>query len=119
MHYSLSDIPDKTERDKSLLMLKQLFVLLHKEINRSNIYAALICSTTTFLAGIFPIIVYLSLPEPLDMILSLGIVGTITGGFLVHYRSKRTKVHWKITLFETVAIVLIAVIASLILGGSI
>lgn len=119
MHYSLSDIPDKTERDKSLLMLKQLFILLHKEINRSNIYSALICSTTTFLAGILPIIVYLSLPEPLDMILSLGIVGTITGGFLVHYRSKRTKVHWKITLFETVAIVLIAVIASLILGGSI
>lgn len=119
MHYSLSDISDKIERDKSLSMLKQLFVVLHKEISRSNFYAASICSTTTFLAGILPIIVFLSFPEPLDIILSLGIVGTIVGGFLVRYRSKRTKVHWKITLFETVAIVLIAVIASLVLGGSV
>ena len=119
MHYSLSDISDKNERDKSLLMLKQLFTVLRKGISRSNFYAALICSTTTFLAGILPIIVFLSFPSPLDIIMSLGIVGTVVGGFLVRYRSKRTKVHWKITLFETVAIVLIAVIASLVLGGSV
>jgi len=118
MHYSLSDMPDKIERDKSLLMLKQLFILLHGEISRSNIYAAIICSTTTFLAGVIPIIVYLTLPEPLDFILSLGIVSTVVGGFLVRYRSKRTKVHWKITLFETAVIILIAVITSLILGSS-
>jgi len=117
MNYSLSDIPDKKERDKSLLLVKKLFILLHKEINRSNIYAAIICGTTTFLAGSIPIVTYLALSSPLNMILSLTIVGTIVGVFLVRYRSKKTRVNWKITMFETVAIVTIAVIASLLLGG--
>jgi len=116
MHYGLSDIPDKGERDKSLVLVEQLFILLHKEISRSNLYAAAISGTTTFLAGIIPIVAYLTLPEPLDIILSLSIVGTVVGVFLVRYRSRRTKVHWKVTLFETVAIVAIAVAASLILG---
>lgn len=116
MDYSLSDIPDKTERDKSLRLVKQLFVLLHKEIGRSNLYAALICGTTTFLAGIIPIIAYLMLPAPFNIISSLSIVCVIVGFFLVRYRSERTKVHWRITLIETIIIIVIAVIASLIIG---
>jgi len=115
--HSLSDIPDKVERDKSLKLVKQLFLILRREIGRSNLYAALIASTTTFLAGITPIIAYLTLPQPFSLILSLGIVGAIIGVFLVRYRSQRTKVHWKVTLGETIAIIIIAVIASLILGG--
>ena len=82
MNYSVSDIPDKIERDKSLFLIKKLFVLLDKEIHRSNLYAAIICGTTTFMAG-----------------------------------SKKTRVNWKITFFETIAIVIIATVASLILGG--
>lgn len=117
MDHSLSDIPDKTERDRSLKLVRQLFVLLRKEINMSNLYAAIICSTTTFLAGVIPIIAYLALPQPLGIILSLSIVGIIVGIFLVRYRSKRSKVHWRITLMETTAIIIIAVIASLIIGG--
>ena len=117
MNYSLSDIPDKRERDKSLLLVKRLFILLHKEINRSNLFAAAICTTTTFLAGSIPTLTYLMLPKPLNVILSLAIVGAIAGIFLVRYRSKKTKVHWKITSFETVAIVAIATLASLLLGG--
>lgn len=50
------------------------------------------------------------------MVLSLSIVATTVGVFLVRYRSKRTKVHWRITFAETVAIVAIAAIASLIIG---
>lgn len=115
--HSLSDIPDKVERDKSLKLVRQLFLILRGEIGRSNIYAALIASTTTFIAGIAPITTYLMLPAPFNIILSLGIVGTVIGVFLVHYRSKRTRVHWKITLGETIAIIVIAVAASLILGG--
>jgi VIT1/CCC1 family predicted Fe2+/Mn2+ transporter len=117
MDYSLSDIPDKTERDRSLRLLKQLFVLLHKEISRSNLYAALIAGTTTYLAGIMPIIAYLMLPKPFGIILSLSIVCIMVGIVLVRYRSQRTKVHWKITLSETAVIIAIAVIASLIIGG--
>ena len=117
MDYSLSDIPDKVERDKSLKLVKELFILLHKEISRSNLYAAVIAGTTTFLAGIMPIIAYLMLPEPLDLIVSLVIVGFVIGVFLVRYRSERTKVHWRITLAETVVIVAIAVITSLIIGA--
>lgn len=118
MNYSLSDIPDKTERDKSLKLVKDLFVVLHREISRSNIIAATICGITTFLAGIIPIAAYLILPKPYDIVLSLTIVATVVGVFLVRYRSQRTKVHWKVTLFETVAIVVLAVLASLLIGGT-
>lgn len=117
MNYSLSDIPDKKERDKSLMLVKHLFTVLHKEISRSNIIAAIICGTTTFIAGFIPIGAFLVLPKPFDVILSLSVVAAVVGIFLVRYRSKRTKVHWKITLLETVAIVVVATIASLIVGG--
>ena len=117
MNYSLSDIPDKEERDKSLLLVKKLFTLLGKEIHRSNLYAAIICGTTTFLAGSIPIITYIALSSPLNIILSLTMVAVITGVFLVRYRSKKTRVHWKITLYETIAIVVIATIASLLIGA--
>jgi DNA-binding PadR family transcriptional regulator len=119
MNYSLSDIPDKTERDKSLLLVKRLFSVLDKEIHRSNIYAAIICGATTFLAGIIPIATYILLSDqsPFNIILSLSIVAVIVGIFLVRYRSKKTRVHWKITLYETIAIVIIATVASLLLRG--
>jgi len=117
MDYSLSDIPDRIERDKSLRLVKQLFILLRREIGRSNLYAALVCSTTTFLAGIIPMITYLMLPEPFGIVLSLVLVGIIAGVFLVRYRSGRTKVPWRITLAETIVIIAIAVVASLIIGG--
>jgi VIT1/CCC1 family predicted Fe2+/Mn2+ transporter len=117
MNYSLSDIPDKNERDKSLLLVKKLFTLLDKEIHRSNLYAAIICGTTTFLAGSIPIITYIALSSPLNMILSLTMVAVITGVFLVRYRSKKTRVNWKITLYETIVIVVIATIASLLIGA--
>lgn len=117
MNYSLSDIPDKKERDKSLLLIKKLFTLLNKEIHRSNLYAAIICGTTTFIAGSIPILAFLVLPSPFDVAVSLSIVAFIVGFFLVRYRSKRTRVNWKITFFETIAIVSIATVASLLLGG--
>jgi uncharacterized membrane protein YfcA len=119
MNYSLDDIPDKAERDKSLMLVKRLFMVLDKEIHRSNLIAAIICGTTTFIAGIIPIAAYiLLLPEsPLNLIVSLAIVATVVGVFLVRYRSKKTRVNWKITLIETAVIVTIATIASLLLGG--
>jgi hypothetical protein len=120
MNYSLSDIPDKKERDKSLLLVQKLFTLLGKQIHRSNLYAAIICGTTTFLAGIIPIAAYILLiaQSPLNIIVSLILVSTIVGIFLVRYRSKKTRVNWKVTLFETLAIVIIATVASLILGAA-
>jgi len=96
-----------------------LFIVLHGEISRSNLQAAAICGTTTFLAGSIPIVAYLTLPSPLDIVLSLSLVAAIVGVFLVRYRSKRTRVHWKVTLFETIVIVAIAVLASLLLGHSV
>ena len=116
MNYSLSDIPDKTERDKSLMLVKKLFLVLGKEIHRSNLIAAVICGTTTFIAGSIPIITYVILPPPVNIILSLTVVAAIAGIFLVRYRSRKTRVHWKVTLLETLAIVAIATLASLVLG---
>jgi len=116
MNYSLSDIPDKKERAKSLLLVQKLFLLLSRQIHRSNLYAAIICGVTTFIAGIIPIAAYLILPPYYNIVVSLGLVSTIAGVFLVRYRSKKTHVSWKITLAETLTIVIIATVVSLILG---
>ncbi len=118
MNYSLSDNPDKKERYKSLVLVQNLFILLGKQIHRSNIYAATICGVTTFVAGIIPIATYLILPSYYNIVISLLIVSTIVGVFLVRYRSKKTRVNWKVTLAETLAIVIIATIASLLLGAA-
>ena len=116
MNYSLSDIPDKKERDKSLLLTQKLFTLLGKQIHRSNLYGAIISASTTFLAGIIPIASYLLLPPYYNIGISLFEVGIISGVFLARYRSTKTRVNWKITLAETIAIVIIATIVSLLLG---
>ena len=117
MNYSLSDIPDKKERDKSLMLVQKLFTLLGKQIHRSNLYGAIISGTTTFLAGIIPIATYLVLPPIYNIVVSLIIVAVISGVFLARYRSKKTRVNWKITLAETIAIVIIATVVSLLLGA--
>ncbi|HJW65992.1 MAG TPA: hypothetical protein VJ507_04330, partial [Candidatus Bathyarchaeia archaeon] len=54
--------------------------------------------------------------SPLNIVLSLAIVGAIVGVFLVRYRSKKTRVNWKITLIETAVIMVIATLASLLLA---
>jgi hypothetical protein len=117
MNYSLSDIPDKKERDKSLLLVQKLFTLLSKQIHRSNLYGATISGVTTFVAGIIPIATYLILPPIYNTAISLGEVVVISGVFLARYRSKKTRVNWKVTLAETIAIVIIATIVSLLLGS--
>jgi hypothetical protein len=117
MNYSLSDIPDKKERDKSLLLVQKLFTVLDKQIHRSNLYGATISGVTTFVAGIIPIATYLILPPYYNVALSLLEVVVISGVFLARYRSKKTRVNWKVTLAETIAIVIIATIVSLVLGS--
>jgi hypothetical protein len=117
MNYSLSDIPDKKERDKSLLLVQKLFTLLSKQIHRSNLYGATISGITTFVAGIIPIATYLALPPIYNIAVSLGEVVIITGVFLARYRSKKTRVNWKVTLTETIAIVIVATVVSLLLGS--
>jgi hypothetical protein len=116
MNYSLSDIPDRKERERSLSVVRRLFAILHREVNRSNVYAAVTCGATTFLAGIIPITAYLVLAAPLGIIASLGIVGAVVGIFLVRYRSEKAKLNWRVTLLETVIVIVIAVIASLLLA---
>jgi len=118
MNYSLSDIPDKKERDKSLLLVQKLFTVLSKEIHRSNLYAAIICGVTTFIAGIIPIATYLALPPYYNIGVSMVLLSAIVGVFLVRYRSKKTRVNWKVTLAETLVIVIIATVASLLLGAA-
>lgn len=116
INFSLSDIPDRDDRSKSLSLVSQLFILLRKDLNRSNLKAAVASGVTTFLAGIVPIGLYLLLPEPLDILLSLGFVAIIVGVFLVRYRAKKSRISIKVTLIETIVILVIAVAASLLLG---
>jgi len=54
---------------------------------------------------------------PLNVIISLAEVVAISGIFLVRYRSKKTRVSWKITLAETLTIVIVATVVSLLLGA--
>ncbi len=119
INFSLHDIPDKDEREKSLRLISRLFNIFRKDLNRSNLKAAVVSGVTTFFAGIIPIGLYLLLPSPLNILVSLGFVGVIVGVFLVRYRSRKTRVNWKITLAETVIILIIAVTASLLLGQNI
>jgi hypothetical protein len=91
MNYSLSDMADGEQKKKSLMLVKRLFSVLHKEISRSNIGAALICGSTTFAAGIIPALAYLMLPKPLDLIVSLSIVVAVVGVFLVRIQIKKDK----------------------------
>jgi hypothetical protein len=115
--HSLSDIPDKRERMRSLRLAKHLFAILRREIARSNLLSASICGVTTFLAGIIPIIAFLSLPNPLNIVLSLGLIGVMTTVFLVRYRAKKAQVSWKVILPETIVIIAIATIISSIIGS--
>jgi DNA-binding PadR family transcriptional regulator len=116
MNYSLSDIPDKKERERSLVLLKRLFSILHGEVSNSNIFGAVTCGITTFLTAIIPLAVFLSLPAPFGIVISLGIVVGVVGVFLVRYRSRKAKLDWKMTLLQTVVVTAIAVIASILLS---
>ena len=115
MEYSVSDIPDKEERRKSLRLVKHLFSILRSETTRTNLFAALVCSITTFFAGVVPIAAFLYLPEPINLVISFIIVG-IVSFFLIRYRSEKSKVHWKTVLFETLLVIAVAVVASLVIG---
>lgn len=116
MKFSLSDIPDKDERNKSLMLVKRLFMLLHREVRLSNLYAASICGVTTFLAGGVPVLTYIVLPEPVNLITALAIVG-VMNAYLIVYRSKKSRINWKKILLETLLIVVAATVASLLLGN--
>jgi hypothetical protein len=74
MHLQLSDIPDKKERDKSLLLVQKLFTLLGKQIHRSNLSTTIICGVRTFIASIVPIATYLVLPPYYNSAVSLILV---------------------------------------------
>ena len=115
--YSLSDIPDKMERDKSIRIIKSLFRVLNKQISKANFYAALLCGVTTLLAGALPIILYSALPKPFDIIISLGFVCLTVGVFLARYRSRKSNTPIKLVLFETVGLIIIATVISLLIGG--
>jgi VIT1/CCC1 family predicted Fe2+/Mn2+ transporter len=116
MDYSLSDIPDKIEREKSLKLVEHMFKLLNKERGRTNLFSAIISGATTFVAGLVPIVTFLTLPKPFNLITSLGVVIAIAGFFLVRYRSQRAKIHWGIALIETLVIIAVAVAVSLLIG---
>lgn len=73
---------------------------------------------TSFVAGIILIIVYFLVPKPLSITMSLAIVATVTGYFLVRYCSRKSKVHLKIAQLETTVIATIAVAASLLIRGT-
>ncbi|MEM0052770.1 MAG: hypothetical protein QXL89_01035 [Nitrososphaeria archaeon] len=116
MDYSLSDNPDKGQRLKSIELLKQVFSLLNREVQKINIISAVLCAITTLFAGFLPITLYLTFPAPYNFIASITLVGVIVILLLARYRSKMTKVPLKITLLETLVIILAATLASILLG---
>lgn len=115
--YSLSDISDAKERERALSLTKGIFNLLRAKRSRLSVYASLACGATTFLSGIIPLTVFLLLPNPIDTCLSLLIIGVMIGVFLVYYRSRKTRMPWKLILFQTALVIGIAVAISLLLGS--
>jgi VIT1/CCC1 family predicted Fe2+/Mn2+ transporter len=116
INFSLRDITDAMEREKSLWMASRLFRLIRSDLNQSNIRSAFVSGITTFFTGMIPISLYIYTPYPLNLISSLGFV-TVVGFFLIRYRARKSRVDWRVTLVETVIILLIAVFAGLILGA--
>lgn len=117
--YSLSDIPDKVEKEKAIYLAKELLDLLRKERSRMNVLSALTCGGATFISAAVPIAIYLILPQPIDIFLSFLIIAAMIGLFLVYYRSRKMKIHWKITLLQTIAVIIGAAAISLLLGANI
>ncbi|MBC7090695.1 MAG: hypothetical protein H5T50_02105 [Nitrososphaeria archaeon] len=118
MDYSLSDNPDRGQRLKSIELLEQIFTLLNREVQKANITSAIVCALTTLFAGFTPILVYLLLPTPYNLLSSVALIGSIVVLLLARYRSKMTRIPLKITLLETLIIILIATFASILLGTS-
>lgn len=116
IHYSVSDIKDKDERDKSLMLIQELFSILKNDIRKSSALSSSIGGITTFISGFVPIAIYLYISIPFGLIISLAIIFVMLGLFLVQYRAWRGRVHWKVTLLETIVIIGIAVIVSLLIG---
>ncbi|MEM2939786.1 MAG: hypothetical protein QXU95_05915, partial [Candidatus Bathyarchaeia archaeon] len=114
-----SDIPDKKEKEKAICLAKELLNLLRKKRSKMGFLSALTCGGATFLSTIIPIAAYLILPQPFDILFSFLIIGIMASLFLVHYRSRKMRIHWKITLLQTIAIIIGAVSASLLLGTNI
>lgn len=114
--YSLSDISDEKERDRALLLTRGIFNLLRSRRSRFSIYASLACGVTTFLSGIAPLTVFLLLPGPLNVLISLIVIGSMIGFFLIYYRSRKMRMPWKIILFQTVIVIAAAVTVSLLVG---
>ncbi|MGQ9597489.1 MAG: hypothetical protein ACUVQY_04875 [Thermoproteota archaeon] len=75
INYSLSDIPDESEREQSFKLVERLFIFIRGEIRRANVYSALACGVTTFLSGGLPATVYLLLPKPTGAVLSIILIG--------------------------------------------
>ncbi|MEM2273099.1 MAG: hypothetical protein QXX56_02650 [Candidatus Bathyarchaeia archaeon] len=117
--YSLSDVSDVNERERALLLTRGIFNLLRVKRSRSSIIASLICGVTTFISGMVPLAIFLLLPHPIDMLLSLPIIGATIGFFLVYYRSRKTRMPWKIILLQTIIVIVVAVAVSLLLGTQI
>ena len=117
MEYGFSNLSNGKERDKSLLLIKNLFDVLRAEINRSNLIAATISGATALVSGLLPVLLFTQFPSPFGLLTSLSFVGVVIVMFLVRYRSRKTQVHWKITLVETMGIIIVAVLVSLLLSG--
>ncbi|MEM2320482.1 MAG: hypothetical protein QXS79_01145 [Candidatus Bathyarchaeia archaeon] len=115
--YSLSDIPDTGERKRALLLTRGIFNLLRAKRGRFSIYASLACGAITFFSGIIPLAMFLLLPNPIDVLLSLLTIGVMIGVFLVYYRSRKTKMPWNIIVFQTVVVIAVAVTVSLLLSS--
>lgn len=116
INYSLSDIPDESEREQSFKLVERLFIFLRGEIRRANVYSALVRGVTTFLSGGLPVAVYLLLPKPTGVILSIILIGIVLS-VLARYHSKMMRMHWKTMLLETILIFLITVAASLLISN--
>lgn len=117
MEHDLYSINDKEERERSFLLMQDLFHVLKSEISKSNLTSAFIFVVTCILSGLIPVGLDLALPQPLGIVASLTIVLAVVGVFLVRYRSKKTGIHWKFLILETFGLIISSVLVSLLLGS--
>ncbi|ABL78637.1 hypothetical protein [Thermofilum pendens] len=115
MAYSLSDHPDKRQVSRSLKLLGRLYRVLYREIRRANVLSAALSGVATLAAGFVPIALYLALPPPFNLLASIAVVSAAILA-LAKYRSSAARTHFKRTLAETLLVILLVVLVSLLLG---
>lgn len=115
IQYSVNNVPDKKERKRSQQYISSLFNVLRSEISQHTTFKALIAGGATLMAGLAPLVPFMLLPNSMGLIFAFIIIGFLIS-ILVYFRSTVMKIHWTTILRETILVIALVIIVSLVVS---